>query len=72
MKFNMYLKTLIVVISTACVIAGTYYTTEARLDAVEQEISWLSGQIRTLKAENKFLKRRIIQKDKKGNKKGGK
>ena len=32
MKFNMDVKSLVFIITTACVAAGYYYNTEARLD----------------------------------------
>jgi len=56
----MDIKTLIFIISTACLGAGFYYTTEARLDSVEREISFLQGQVRALKADTKRLNRLII------------
>ena len=59
MKLNMDLKTLIVIISAACVLAGFYYTTKTRLDASEQKISSLRGQIQNLKKEDKRLNRLI-------------
>jgi len=58
-KIKIDLKTLILIISTACVVAGFYYTTKARLDAVEMEMSFLQGQVRTLKAADKRLNKQI-------------
>jgi len=60
----MDIKTLIFIISAACAMAGFYYTTEARLDDVEREISFLQGRVRALKADNKRLNRLIINKHK--------
>ena len=34
MKFNMDIKTLILIISTACVLAGFYYDTKAKLNTI--------------------------------------
>ena len=48
MKLNMDLKTLILIVSTACIVAGFYYTTKADLAAVGREISYLKGQVRAL------------------------
>ena len=59
MKFNIDVKTLVFIISTACVAAGYYYTTESRLAAAEMEISFLGGQVRDLKASNKNIYRLI-------------
>jgi hypothetical protein len=56
----MDIKTLIFIISVACAMAGFYYTTEARLDDVEREISFLQRQVHTLKSDNKRLNRLII------------
>ena len=56
----MDIKTLIFIISTACFLAGFYYTTEARLETIEGEISFLKGQVRALKVDNKRLNRLII------------
>jgi len=59
MKFNMDIKTLIFIVSTACALAGFYYNTKAKLDTIEKEISFLQGQARALKAEDKRLNRQI-------------
>jgi len=56
----MDIKTLIFIITTVCIAAGFYYTTEARLDAVEREILFLDRQIHALKVDNKRLNRLII------------
>tara|TARA_R110000824_G_scaffold153926_8_gene325757 strand:+ start:4990 stop:5196 length:207 start_codon:yes stop_codon:yes gene_type:complete len=61
MKFNIDIKTLIFIISTACIGAGYYYTTESRLSGTEREISWLGGQVRALKAENKRIYKLITK-----------
>jgi len=61
MKFNMDIKTLVFIITTACIAAGYYYTTEARLDDVEREILFLGRQVHALKADNKRLNRLIIK-----------
>ena len=56
MKFDMDLKTLVMIISTACMLAGFYYSTQARLDTVEAKMEqletndqWFTKQIRNLK-----------------------
>ena len=38
MKLDMDLKTLAMIITTACALAGFYYSTQARLDVVEVKI----------------------------------
>jgi hypothetical protein len=60
MKFDLDLKTLVMIISTACVLAGFYYTTQARLDVVEH-------QIQDLQEDTKRLNR-LIRSMKKGQK----
>ena len=65
MKFNIDLKTLVFIISTACILAGFYYTTKARLDTAEMEISFLKGQIHSLRVEDKRLNK-LIRNIKKG------
>ena len=59
MKFNMDIKTLIFIISVACAMGGFYYTTEARLDSVEKEASYLGGQVRALQTQNKWILKQI-------------
>jgi len=59
MKFNMDIKTLIFIVSTACALAGFYYDTKAKLDTVEMEMSLLQGQVRALKSENKRINKSI-------------
>ena len=56
MKLNMDLKTLVMIVTTACALAGFYYSTQARLDVVEAKIEkietdrhWIVKQIRSLK-----------------------
>jgi hypothetical protein len=61
----MDIKTLIFIISTACIGAGFYYTTEARLESVEREILFLERQVHAIKADNKRLNR-LITKIRKG------
>jgi hypothetical protein len=65
MKFNIDLKTLVFIVSTACILAGFYYTTKAKLDTAEMEISFLKSQVHILKAEDKRLNR-LIRNIKKG------
>ena len=49
-------KTLVMIITTACALAGFYYSTQARLDVIEVKIEkietnqhWVTKQIRSLK-----------------------
>ena len=65
-KIKIDIKTLILIITTTCIMAGFYYTTEARLDSVEREMLFLNRQIHTLKTDNKRLNRMIIRNSKKG------
>jgi len=65
MKFNMDIKTLIFIVSTACALAGFYYDTKTKLDTIEMEMSFLQGQVRDLKAADKRLNR-LIRNLKKG------
>jgi hypothetical protein len=58
-KFKIDLKTAITLGTLLFVGAGFYYTTELRLKDVETEISWLQGQIRLLKTDNKRLNKLI-------------
>ena len=60
MKFDMDLKTLVMIISTACALAGFYYSTQARLDVVEAKMDqletndqWFTKQIKNLKRGGK-------------------
>ena len=64
-KIKIDLKTLILIITTTCIVAGFYYTMESRLNSAEIEISFLQGQARALKAEDKRLNR-LIRNIKKG------
>ena len=59
MKFNMDLKTLVFIVSTACILAGFYYTTKARLDEAEREISFIWSAVGSLQKENKRLNRQV-------------
>jgi len=59
MKFNMDIKTLILIVSTACALAGFYYNTKAKLDTIEMEMSFLQGQVHALKSENKRINKSI-------------
>jgi len=58
MKFDLDLKTLVMIISTACVLAGFYYTTQARLDAVEHHIQDLEDDVERLNRIVKNKKKR--------------
>ena len=53
MKLNLDLKTFVMIISTACVLAGFYYTTQARLDAVEHQVQDLQEDTKRL---NKMIR----------------
>ena len=58
-KIKIDLKTLILIISTACVVAGFYYTTKAKLEEAEREISFLWSAVGELQKESKRLNRQI-------------
>ena len=64
-KIKIDLKTLILIITTSCMLAGFYYTTEARLKAVELEISDVQQQTGKLKNDVKRLNKivRNLKKD---------
>jgi len=53
MKFDLDLKTLVMIITTACVLAGFYYTTQARLDAIEHHVQDLQEDTKRL---NKLIR----------------
>ena len=53
MKLNLDLKTLVMIVTTACVLAGFYYTTQARLDAVEHHVQDLQEDTKRL---NKMIR----------------
>ena len=57
MKFNLDLKTLVMIVTTACVLAGFYYTTQARLDAVEHHVQDLQEDTARLDKMVKSLKK---------------
>ena len=65
MKLNLDLKTLILIISTSCVLAGFYYTTESRIQAVEREIMDVQQQTGHLKNDVKRLNKviRVLKKE---------
>jgi len=58
-KIKIDFKTLILIISTACVVAGFYYTTKARLDDAEREITFLWSSVGELQKDSKRLNRQI-------------
>ena len=62
MKFNMDIKSLVFIITTACVAAGYYYNTESRLDSAEREIKFLWSSVGDLQRQNKRLNRIINKK----------
>jgi len=66
MKFNMDIKSLVFIITTACVAAGYYYSTEARLDDAEREISFLWSSVGDLQKQNKRFNRILTKNLKKG------
>ena len=68
MKFNMDIKSLIFIITTACVAVGYYYNIESRLDTTEREIKFLWKSVGDLQRDNKRLNRLITNK-RKGNSK---
>ena len=60
MKLNMDLKTLVMIITTTCALAGFYYSTLARLDVIETKMEqlktndqWHTKQIKGLKRSGK-------------------
>ena len=59
MKFNIDIKSLVFIITTACIAAGYYYKTEARLDDAEREIKFLWSSVGNLQKQNKRLNRMI-------------
>ena len=59
MKLSLDLKTLVLIISTSCMLAGFYYTTESRLKAVELEILDVQQRSGKLKEDVKRLNRII-------------
>lgn len=66
MKFNMDIKSLVFIITTACIAAGYYYKTESRLDDAEREIKFLWSSVGELQKQNKRLNRIINIINKKG------
>ena len=66
MKFNIDIKSLVFIITTACIAAGYYYNTEARLDDAEREISFLWSSVGDLQKQNKRLNRIVAKDFKKG------
>ena len=68
MKFNIDIQSLVFIITTACIAAGYYYKTEARLGDAEREIKFLWNSVGKLQKDNKRLNRLIINM-KKGNSK---
>ena len=62
MKFNMDIKSLVFIITTACIAAGYYYNTESRLDSAEREIKFLWSSVGDLQRQNKRLNRIINKK----------
>ena len=64
MKFNMDIKSLVFIITTACVAGGYYYNVESRLDSAETEIKFLWRSVGELQKQNKRLNRLIINKHK--------
>ena len=62
----MDVKSLVFIITTACVAAGYYYNTEATLGVAEREIKFLWSAVGDLQKENKRLNRMIIKHLKKG------
>ena len=60
----MDIKSLVFIITTACVAAGYYYNTESRLDSAEKEIKFLWKSVGELQRNSKRLNRLIINKHK--------
>ena len=49
----MDIKSLVFIITTACIAAGYYYKTESRLDDAEREIKFLWSSVGELQKQNK-------------------
>jgi len=62
----MDIKSLVFIITTACVAAAYYYNTEARLDEAEREIKFLWSSVGDLQKQNKRLNRIVTKDLKKG------
>ena len=57
MKLNIDLKTLIMIVSTALLLAGFYYSMEARLDVIEVKIENLEAGDKQLNKQLRIIKR---------------
>jgi len=57
MKLSLDLKTLVMIISTVCMLAGFYYNTQSRLDAAERQVQSVQEEIQRLNKAVKSLKR---------------
>jgi hypothetical protein len=55
MKINLDLKTLITIVTFAAMMGGFYYTTQTRLDGLENDVSKLQKQIKRI-SKNKGKK----------------
>jgi cell division protein FtsL len=51
-KLNLDLKTLITIITFAVSVAGFYYSTQSRLDELENKISVLEKKVKRLNKQN--------------------
>ena len=56
MKISLTIGTLITILGIAAALGGFYYTTESRLDGLEEDISSLSKQIKVVRRQLKQLK----------------
>ena len=50
LKFD--IKTLIVILTISATLGGFYYTTQSRLDSLEQEVTTLKKQIKRIARKN--------------------
>ena len=57
MKFNIDLKTLFMIVSAALLLAGFYYSMEARLDVIEVKIEKLEVEDKQLHKQLRIIKR---------------
>ena len=57
MKLNLDLKTLVMIVSTACMLAGFYYNTQSRLDATERQVQSTQEEVQRLNKAVKNLKK---------------
>ena len=69
MKFNLDLKTLVMILTIACALGGFYYSTNLRLDSAEADIRDLETQIIDMRVWNKEVDKKIKHLQRKINRK---